>query len=145
MKIRNDFVTNSSSSSFVIAYKNRLETDEETLNEYPFLKAYSTIIECVLTTDSEYGNTEHPKIFHKISEYNDYFVDRYGCNYDQSINEVIGNDKWLRDKYITATKYINGGYSIAVKRVDDWDYDTLNLIRSMEDESNFIVLEDEEY
>ena len=38
MKIREDFVTNSSSSSYVIAYKASPNFDEETIQRYPILK-----------------------------------------------------------------------------------------------------------
>lgn len=53
MKIRNDYVTNSSSSSYVIAYKSLPEIDEETLKKYPFLKNYGKLIETVLFTGGD--------------------------------------------------------------------------------------------
>lgn len=45
MKIRTSFVTNSSSSSYVIAYRSLPDFDEETLTKYPFLKTYGQLVE----------------------------------------------------------------------------------------------------
>lgn len=57
MKIREDFVTNSSSSSYVIAYKASPNFDEETIQRYPILKGFTTVLESVLLAANDYGDT----------------------------------------------------------------------------------------
>ena len=58
MKLRTDFVTNSSSSSFVIAYKEFPNLDEDILNRYPFLRNINEMVEKILfSAGSSYDET----------------------------------------------------------------------------------------
>lgn len=136
MKIRNDFVTNSSSSNFIIAYKN---------NDAPPVKAFSKMVEFILTSTGEYHQTEKANIVRDINSYNEYFCDRYGYSDGQTIQDIIGDNNELQEMYDNVIDYLNDGYAIAVKRVDNWDDNISSLIRSMNDNENFIILEDDEY
>ena len=57
MKIREDFVTNSSSSSYIIAYKAFPNLDDKLLQEFPILKGFDAILERVLLSADDYGDT----------------------------------------------------------------------------------------
>ena len=136
MKIRNDFVTNSSSSSFIIAYKDNNTTP---------IKAFPQMVEFILESTGEYHQTEKADIIRDIDSYNKYFCDRYGYSDGQTVQDIIGDNSELQETYDTAIGYLNDGYMIAVKRVDNWDDNILALIREMDDDENFIILEDDEY
>lgn len=143
MKIRSDYVTNSSSSSYVIAYKTLPEIDEETLTKYPFLKNYGKLIETVLFTEGD-NDTTAGVVSRTKEEYDKNFVSEYGWKKDSTVESIIEDDDYLTDMYNRAVEYLEKGFNILDKRVDYNDTYCSNMINELaEDKENFVILEDE--
>ena len=143
MKIRSDYVTNSSSSSYVIAYKTLPEIDEETLTKYPFLKNYGKLIETVLFTEGD-NDTTAGVVSRTKEEYDKNFVSEYGWKKDSTVESVLEDDDYLTDMYNRAVEYLEKGFNILDKRVDYNDTYCSNMIKELaEDKENFVILEDE--
>lgn len=135
-KFRFSFVTNSSSSSFVVAYKSIPEIDEETIKKYPFLKNYSSMIEKLLLTETEY--TSKGDIFKTKDEIEKYMLWSYSCDTIEELKEEIGEEL-----YNKIMKYINNGFNILLKYVDYNDECFINMIeQATEDNDNFVILEE---
>jgi len=109
MKIRSDFVTNSSSSSYVIAYKG-LDTP------HPSIKSLNKMIEIVLFSDGGYETTRGEKV-RTIDELDSYMVDTYGYSDLNTIDKLLSADSYAKKIHTECVKALNDGYTILFKDV----------------------------
>lgn len=109
MKIRSDFVTNSSSSSYVIAYKG-LDTP------HPSIKSLNKMIEIVLFFDGGYETTRGEKV-RTIDELDSYMVDTYGYSDLNTIDKLLSADSYAKKIHTECVKALNEGYTILFKDV----------------------------
>lgn len=109
MKIRSDFVTNSSSSSYVIAYKG-LDTP------HPSIKSLNKMIEIVLFSDGGYETTRGEKV-RTIDELDSYMVDTYGYSDLNTIDKLLSADSYAKKIHTECVKALNEGHTILFKDV----------------------------
>lgn len=140
MKIRNDFVTNSSSSSYVIAYRENVEVDDETAKRYPFVKLYPKLIQALIDAEG-HCETEIADVYKTQEEFDKYFLENYGLK-GETIYDIINSDRYSRIVYEKANKYLSDGYYIMKKWIDYCDEGLEDFIRVMtEDNDDFIIIE----
>lgn len=137
MKVRNGFVTNSSSSSYIIAYKDIKDIDVNLSERYPWIETLvSKFMEYVV--EYSYCDTEEGEALQNKNDVDQYFVTTYGWLYrkedvcdcsDDELNSIILENKNLYDELMSL---IGDKYNVVVKEIGYHDKnikDILKLLR----------------
>lgn len=145
MKIRTDFVTNSSSSSFVIAYKDFPNLDEDVLKRYPFLRNINEMVDKILfSAGSSYDETTEGVLCKDEESFNKYFLGRYGSSQD-TLETLFINSPYCKEDYEKIIEYVHDGYKILFKYIDYSDDTLTEMIKGLAEMNKeyFVILEED--
>jgi len=145
MKYRTDFVTNSSSSSFIIAYRNKFSFDEETLKKYPFLGNYSNLIENILFTfesDETWSGTSKGTVYRTKEEFDEMFLEYFGYFECDSLEKIFEREPELKENiYDKCVDALSNGFNILYKSVDYSDKIFESIIENMSQTGDVILID----
>jgi hypothetical protein len=125
MKQRQSFVTNSSSSSFVLAVKDEGFLNSGTSKLEKFVKGIV------------FGNAE---IIKTKEELDNFFKANYIYG-AETLEEFLQDEDYERNKYNKWLEYINKGFLIVERTIDNNEETMFELIDNMPDDENIIMLE----
>jgi len=106
MKIRSGFISNSSSSSFMLGLKG----------------SPAKVKLCIEVDVQEYGS-----LISTEEELEDYYLDEYG-SYGSTVDQLLANDEYLSKTYNAAKEHIKGGNSVLIGTVSNDDSPIENLL-----------------
>lgn len=145
MKIRMGFVTNSSSSSFIIAYKDLTSSSETSKSDQKYLNTLMRILEERLQfTNEDWCDTDEGTIFKSESEIKNYWLERYVYS-DMSLDEYFKQYPDQKELYDNIIKNLKNGYRVIIKEVGNFDDDFREFVKELIDDKNVILIEETSY
>lgn len=132
MKIRNDFVTNSSSSSYIIALKEVHNNSDSPIDK---LNSMSQ----ALLDNTDHYETGCAEYFNTVEEAEAYLNERYYDDFkiEDALEKWGGGQQYTRDDL---ERLVKEGYVIAIKEVSYHDELVRDMIDLLDETSNYFIL-----
>lgn len=131
MKVRKGFVTNSSSSSFIVAIK-----DDGSSFFRTFIDGF---------VHATGGDTSIGKVYSDVGDLTDEYKKEYCYSEDDTIEDVLESEPHLKERYNTEVEFLEKGFVIITKYIDYSDESLADLVCEMAKTSpdNVVVLHNE--
>jgi len=134
MKLRFGHVSNSSSSSFIIALNKVPEFSPEVVEEYPILKYIGHMIKDIFQ--------DH--IIDTVEEFDAYIIEHYGWGDCNTVEKILEDEMFYCETYNSVIEHMQQGFKIFVRDVD-WNEEAgvHDLLSHIHDDENIITIQGE--